>query len=63
MREVGVGETLDQYNLVDLLARSGMASIFKATDLISGERVVLKIPYQQFERDVVFYDRLQIRAL
>jgi len=59
MREVGVGETLDQYNLVDLLARSGMASIFKATDLISGESVVLKIPYQQFERDVVFYDRFQ----
>jgi serine/threonine protein kinase len=59
MREVGVGETLDQYSLTDLLARSGMASIFRATDLISGESVVLKIPYQQFERDVVFYDRFQ----
>jgi serine/threonine-protein kinase len=59
MREVGVGETLDQYKLVDVIARSGMASIFKATDLIDGRRVVIKIPYQQFESDVVFYDRFK----
>jgi serine/threonine-protein kinase len=59
MREVGVGETLDQYKLVDVIARSGMASIFKASDLVNGANVVIKIPYQQFESDVVFYDRFK----
>ena len=30
MREVSVGENLDQYKLSEVIARSGMASIFKA---------------------------------
>lgn len=59
MREVSVGEKLDQYQLTDLIARSGMASIFKATDLISGDTVAIKVPYMQFESDVVFYGRFQ----
>jgi serine/threonine protein kinase len=59
MREVGVGENLDQYELTELIARSGMASIFKATDRISGQTVAIKVPYLQFESDVVFYDRFQ----
>ena len=57
MREVSVGDRLDQYRLVDLLARSGMASIFKAEDEVSGVPVVLKVPHSQFEKDVVFYGR------
>ena len=32
MREINVGEKLDQYELTELIARSGMASIFKAID-------------------------------
>jgi len=59
MREVSVGEKLDQYQLTELIARSGMASIFKATDLISGDTVAIKVPYMQFESDVVFYGRFQ----
>ena len=59
MREVSVGEDLDQYKLLEVIARSGMASIFKATDRISGETVVIKVPYMQFESDVVFYDRFR----
>src|SRR5277367_3667408 len=59
MREVSLGENLDQYKLVELIARSGMASIFKAIDLTDGQNVVVKIPYQQFESDVVFYDRFK----
>jgi len=54
MREVSIGECLDQYQLTDVLARSGMASIFKATDSATGATVVLKIPHPQFESDVVF---------
>ncbi len=59
MREVGVGENLDQYKLIEVIARSGMASIFKAVDQISGATVAIKVPYMQFESDVVFYGRFQ----
>lgn len=57
MRDVIAGDKLDQYRLDELLARSGMASIFKATDTLTGETVALKVPYLQFESDVVFHER------
>src|SRR6266478_1269521 len=59
MREVSVGENLDQYKLIEVIARSGMASIFKAIDQIDGKIVAIKVPYMQFESDVVFYGRFQ----
>jgi serine/threonine-protein kinase len=59
MREVSVGETLDQYKLTEVIARSGMASIFKAIDTRTGSTVAIKVPYVQFESDVVFYSRFQ----
>ena len=57
MHDPEVGETIDRFRLDELLARGGMASIFKATDLHSGEAAVLKIPYLQYESDVVFHQR------
>src|SRR5512136_895388 len=59
MREVSAGEKLDQYDLTELIARSGMASIFKAQDRLSGATVAIKVPYLQFESDTVFYRRFQ----
>jgi serine/threonine-protein kinase len=59
MREVNVGDRLDQYELTELIARSGMASIFKGLDSVSGQIVAIKIPYLQFESDIVFYGRFQ----
>ncbi len=59
MRDPNAGDTIDQYQLTELLARSGMASIFKAIDADSGETVVLKIPHIQLECDVVFFDRFR----
>jgi serine/threonine protein kinase len=59
MREITAGEKLDQYQLSDLLARSGMASIFKATDTDTGAAVALKVPHPQFESDVVFFERFR----
>src|SRR5262249_2885140 len=50
---------LDQFELTELLARSGMASIFKAKDTTSDAVVALKIPYLQFESDVVFFERFR----
>ena len=57
MREIAPGQTLDQYEILDVIARSGMATIFKARDLADGRIVVLKIPHLQFEADVVFHNR------
>jgi eukaryotic-like serine/threonine-protein kinase len=59
MREVAVGDRIDQFEIVESIARSGMASIFKARDTASGEMVALKVPHIQFESDVVFYERFQ----
>jgi serine/threonine-protein kinase len=59
MRDVIAGQTLDQYDLTELLARSGMASIFRAVDRRSGQTVALKVPHMQYESDVAFYERFQ----
>jgi len=59
MRDPVVGDRFDQYELTDLLARSGMASIFKATDTLSGDPVALKIPHIQYESDIVFSERFR----
>ena len=59
MREVAVGDKLDQYEITKLIARSGMASIFEAKDTVSGQAVALKVPHLQFESDVVFFERFQ----
>jgi eukaryotic-like serine/threonine-protein kinase len=59
VREVSVGERLDQYQITELIARSGMASILKAIDTETGQTVALKVPYPQFESDVVFYERFR----
>ncbi|HET7827031.1 MAG TPA: serine/threonine-protein kinase, partial [Anaeromyxobacter sp.] len=59
MRDLLVGDRLDQYQLVELLARSGMASIFKGVDTESGQPVALKIPHVQYESDVVFSERFR----
>ena len=59
MRDPVVGDRLDQYQLVALLARSGMASIFKAIDVLTGQPVALKVPHIQFESDIVFSERFR----
>jgi serine/threonine protein kinase len=53
------GVTLDQYQIVDVIAQSGMATIFRARDVGTGRTVVLKVPHLQFESDVVFHERFR----
>jgi serine/threonine-protein kinase len=59
MREASVGDKIDEYELKELLARSGMASIFKAVDMSSGKTVAFKIPHPHLESDVVFFERFR----
>jgi eukaryotic-like serine/threonine-protein kinase len=51
------GDQLDHYRIEGLVARSGMASIFRATDLRSGRQVAIKIPHPEMEADPVLFDR------
>jgi serine/threonine-protein kinase len=57
MTALHTGDQLDHYRIETLVARSGMASIFRATDLCSGKPIALKIPHPEVESDPVFYDR------
>jgi serine/threonine-protein kinase len=59
MREILAGDTVDQYELTELLARSGMASIFKAVDKQTGAQVAVKVPHLQYESDVAFFERFK----
>jgi serine/threonine-protein kinase len=51
------GDQLDHYRIDGLVARSGMASIFRATDLRDGRPVAIKIPHPEMEADPVLFDR------
>jgi len=53
------GDQLDHYRIEGVAARSGMASIFRATDLRTGQQVAIKVPHPEMESDPVFYDRFR----
>jgi serine/threonine-protein kinase len=59
MTSLHPGAQLDHYRLENLVARSGMASIYKATDLQGGRLVAIKIPHPEVEADPLFYDRFK----
>jgi serine/threonine protein kinase len=59
MLTVHAGEQLDHYQIERLVSRSGMASIFQATDLKTGQKVAIKIPHPEMECDPVLYERFQ----
>ena len=57
MKTIHPGDQLDHYRIESLIARSGMASIYRATDLNTGQAVAIKIPHPEMEADPVLYDR------
>ncbi|HEY3321186.1 MAG TPA: serine/threonine-protein kinase [Planctomycetota bacterium] len=58
--ELQVADVLDgRFEITHVVARSGMASIYKARDLSSGQSVAVKVPFMQFESDPAFYSRFQ----
>src|SRR5207237_10271236 len=59
MGDLAPGETVDQYQLLDVIARSGMATIFRARDLENGHTVALKVPHLQYASDMVFHERFK----
>ena len=59
MTPLHTGDQLDHYRIEGVAARSGMASIFRATDLNTGRPVAIKVPHPEMESDPVFWDRFQ----
>ncbi|MGA3326080.1 MAG: serine/threonine-protein kinase [Terriglobia bacterium] len=53
------GEMLDHYRIDSIVATSGMATIFRATDLTTGRTVAIKLPHFEMESDPVFFDRFK----
>ncbi len=62
MTPVHPGDQLDHYRIESLVARSGMASIFRATDLRTGHPVAIKVPHPEMESDPVFFERFHREA-
>jgi serine/threonine-protein kinase len=53
------GKVLDHFRIEEPIAESGMASIFRATDLRDGREVALKVPHFAMEADPALFDRFQ----
>ena len=56
------GTQLDSYRIDAPVAKSGMATIFRATDTRDGRTVALKIPHPDMEADPILSDRFQREA-
>jgi serine/threonine protein phosphatase PrpC len=62
--ELQPGQVLDErFQITDVINRSGMATIFKAIDLNTGQTVAVKVPLMQFESDPGFFDRFEREEL
>ena len=60
MNELQPGQVLDErFEITDVIARSGMGSVFKATDLKTGGPVALKVPLMKLESDPAFFSRFE----
>jgi serine/threonine-protein kinase len=56
--EVEAGQLLDdRFFIHEMISRSGMASIYRATDRQTKQMVAVKVPYMQFESDPGFFSR------
>ncbi len=58
--EIQAGQVLDErFEIVDIINRSAMSSVFKAKDLKSGQTVALKVPLPSLEGDPAAFSRFQ----
>jgi len=59
---IETGSLIDSYRIEVPVARSGMASIFRAVDLRDNRVVALKIPHPDMEADPILFDRFKREA-
>ena len=51
------GDRLDQFEIDGVVATSGMATVFRARDTNTGQKVAIKVPHPEIESDPALYDR------
>jgi serine/threonine protein kinase len=56
------GSQIDSYRIEVPVAKSGMASIYRAVDLRDNRQVALKIPHPDMEADPILFDRFTREA-
>ena len=59
INELEIGCTLDHYRLDAEVARSGMATLYRATDLNNGRTVAVKVPHPEMEADPILLERFR----
>ena len=59
---IRAGDQLDHYRLEELVATSGMSTVFRAIDTRTGAQVAIKVPHPEVECDPALYDRFQREA-
>ncbi len=58
--EIEAGQLLDErFFIHEMISRSGMATIYRATDRQTKQMVAVKVPFMQFESDPGFFARFQ----
>ncbi len=53
------GDMLDHYRIDATVARSGMATLYRATDATNDRQVALKVPHPEMEADTVLVERFK----
>jgi serine/threonine-protein kinase len=53
------GDRLDGYELEEVVAISGMATVFRAREVSSGLQVAVKVPHPEVESDPTMFDRFK----
>jgi serine/threonine-protein kinase len=59
IRALEVGDVLDHYRLDAEVSRSGMSTLFRATDLRTGRAVAVKVPHPEMEADAILLERFR----
>jgi serine/threonine protein kinase len=59
MTQLHAGEEFEQFRIEAFVMRTSMTTIYRATDLKTGQLVAIKIPHPELECDPVFYSRFQ----
>jgi eukaryotic-like serine/threonine-protein kinase len=57
--DLEISQQIDHYRIDAHVAESGMASIYRATDLRDGRQVALKVPHAAMESDPNLFDRFR----
>jgi eukaryotic-like serine/threonine-protein kinase len=59
MSQLEPGNALDHYRIDAVVARSGMSTLYRATDQLNGRQVALKVPHPEMEADPVLLERFK----